>query len=63
MFIAMNGIEEESKGFEGAWLTLDSRLDEVKGFVAFHLARGLKREDFVLYSSHTIRATQEDFIL
>ena len=40
----------------------DSRLGEVKGFVAFHLLRGPEREDHVLYSSHTIWATQEDFI-
>jgi heme-degrading monooxygenase HmoA len=36
-------------------------LDEVKGFQAFHLLRGPEREDHVLYSSHTIWASQEDF--
>ena len=64
MFIAMNRfkvIQEECKAFEDAWLTRDSRLGEVKGFVAFHLLRGPEREDHVLYSSHTIWATQEDF--
>jgi len=65
MFIAMNRfkvIKEECKAFENVWLTRDSRLNEVKGFVAFHLLRGPEREDHVLYSSHTIWATQEDFI-
>jgi heme-degrading monooxygenase HmoA len=65
MFIAMNRfkvIKEERKAFEDVWLTRDSRLNEVKGFVAFHLLRGPEREDHVLYSSHTIWATQEDFI-
>ncbi len=64
MFIAMNRfkvIKEECKAFENVWLTRDSRLNEVKGFVAFHLLRGPEREDHVLYSSHTIWATQEDF--
>jgi heme-degrading monooxygenase HmoA len=64
MFIAMNRlkvIKEECKAFEDAWLTRDSRLGEVKGFVAFHLLRGPEREDHVLYSSHTIWATKEDF--
>ena len=41
------------KAFEDVWLTPDSRLGEVKGFVAFHLLRGPEREDHVLYSSHT----------
>jgi heme-degrading monooxygenase HmoA len=60
MFIAMNRFN-----FEDAWLTRDSRLGEVKGFVAFHLLRGPlrgpEREDHVVYSSHTIWATKEDF--
>jgi heme-degrading monooxygenase HmoA len=55
MFIAMNRFN-----FEDGWLTRDSRLAEVKGFVAFHL-RGPEREDHVVYSSHTIWATKEDF--
>ena len=63
MFIAMNRfkvIKEERKAF--AFFVGDAaRLDEVKGFRAFHLLRGPEREDHVLYSSHTIWASQEDF--
>ena len=43
MFIAMNRfkvIKEERKAFEDLWVTRQSRLDEVKGFRAFHLLRG-----------------------
>src|ERR1700730_1491193 len=61
--IAMNRfkvIKEERKAFEGLWVARRSHLDEVKGFRAFHL-RGSEREDHVLYSSHTIWASQEDF--
>jgi heme-degrading monooxygenase HmoA len=64
MFIAMNRfkvIKEELKAFEDARLTRNSRLGEVKGFVAFHLLRGPESEDHVLYSSHTIWSTKEDF--
>ena len=64
MFIAMNKfkvIAEERKAFEDVWLTPDSRLGEVKGFVAIHLLRGPERKDHVLYSSHSTWATQEDF--
>jgi hypothetical protein len=35
------------------WVTRQSHLDEVKGFLAFHLLRGPERDDHVLYSSHT----------
>ncbi|WOJ88131.1 antibiotic biosynthesis monooxygenase [Methylocapsa polymorpha] len=65
MFIAMNRfkvIKDEQKAFENIWLSRDSRLDEVKGFIAFHMLRGPEREDHVLYASHTVWATQEDFI-
>ena len=65
MFIAMNRfkvLKDEQKAFENVWLTRDSRLDEVKGFVEFHLLRGPEREDHVLYSSHTVWASEEDFI-
>jgi heme-degrading monooxygenase HmoA len=64
MFIAMNRfkvIKEERKAFEDLWVTRQSHLDEVKGFQVFHLLRGPEHEDYVLYSSHTIWASQEDF--
>src|ERR1700730_10652399 len=64
MFIAMKRfkiIKEERKAFENLWVMRQSHLDEVKGFQAFHLLRGPEREDHVLYSSHTIWASQEDF--
>lgn len=65
MFIAMNRfkvLKEEQDAFETVWRTRNSRLDEVEGFVEFHLLRGPEREDHVLYSSHTIWASQEDFL-
>jgi heme-degrading monooxygenase HmoA len=64
MFIAMNRfkvIKEERKASEDLWVARQSHLDEVKGFQAFHSLRGPEREDHVLYSSHTIWASQQDF--
>lgn len=64
MFIAMNrfrvapGSEAE---FERVWTTRDTFLHEVPGFVEFHLLRGPTREDHVLYASHTIWRSKEDF--
>jgi heme-degrading monooxygenase HmoA len=64
MYIAMNRfkvIKGEEKAFEEVWLSRDSRLDEVAGFVAFHLLRGPEREDHTLYSSHTIWISRDFF--
>jgi heme-degrading monooxygenase HmoA len=64
MFIAMNRfkvIKEERRAFEDLWVKRQSYLSEVKGFQAFHLLRGPEREDHVLYSSHSIWASQENF--
>lgn len=64
MFIAMNrfkvtrGSEAE---FERVWMTRDTHLQEVPGFVEFHLLRGPERDDHVLYASHTVWRSREDF--
>ena len=64
MFIAMNrfkvarGAEAD---FEQVWASRDTHLRDVPGFVEFHLLRGPDREDHVLYASHTIWRSQEDF--
>jgi heme-degrading monooxygenase HmoA len=36
-------------------------LNEVPGFVAFHLLRGPRDEDHTLYSSHTVWASKAAF--
>lgn len=64
MFIAMNRfkvLKDSAGDFEEVWATRESHLDEVPGFVEFHLLRGPEREDHVLYSSHTIWASRADF--
>ncbi len=64
MFIAMNrfriakGFEE---GFEDVWRKRDSYLSEVPGFESFALLKGPEREDYVLYSSHTVWKSREAF--
>ena len=64
MFIAMNrfkvapGAEAE---FERVWLTRDTHLRGVPGFVAFHLLRGPARDEYVLYSSHAVWSSRADF--
>jgi heme-degrading monooxygenase HmoA len=57
MYIAMNrfrvckGSEQE---FEQVWLTRESYLDTMPGFVEFHLLKGPEAEDHTLYASHTV---------
>src|SRR5271170_4358957 len=57
MFIAMNRFRV-TKGceasFEQVWLSRDTHLDEVPGFVVFHLLKGPEAEDHTLYASHTV---------
>jgi heme-degrading monooxygenase HmoA len=65
MFIAMNRfkvIKAEAAAFERLWLSRDSHLHELEGFVAFHLLRGPERDDHVLFASHTVWASQADFL-
>jgi heme-degrading monooxygenase HmoA len=64
MFVAMNRFKvlpEATEDFERVWRERDSRLGELAGFVAFHLLRGPAAEDHVLYASHTIWKSREDF--
>ena len=64
MFIAMNRfqvIRGEEEAFEQVWLSRDTFLDGVPGFVEFHLLRGEPQEDHTLFSSHTIWRSREDF--
>lgn len=64
MFVAANRfrvIPEQAGVFEQAWLTRESHLHEVPGFMTFHLLKGPAAEDHILYSSFTLWASKEAF--
>ncbi|MEM9420914.1 MAG: antibiotic biosynthesis monooxygenase [Pseudomonadota bacterium] len=64
MFIAMNRfkiVKGSEADFEQVWASRDSHLESVPGFKQFHLARGPVHDDYTLYASHTIWASEEDF--
>ena len=64
MFIAMNRfkvIPDSRAEFERVWTSRDTHLRDVPGFVEFHLLRGPEREGHVLYSSHTVWRSRENF--
>ena len=57
MFIAMNRFrvaKGSEASFEQVWMSRDSHLDKVPGFVEFHLLKGSEAEDHTLYASHTV---------
>ena len=64
MFIAMNRFQVKKgseAAFEQVWLTRDTHLDEVPGFVEFHLVKGPEAEDHTLYASHTVWRDRDAF--
>lgn len=64
MFIAMNRFRirhGQEKAFERVWAARDTHLQEVPGFLEFHLLRGPEHEDHTLYASHTLWASREAF--
>ena len=65
MYIAMNRfkvVKDSAGAFETVWLSRDSKLEQVPGFVAFHLLRGPERDDHVLFASHTVWASRDAFV-
>jgi heme-degrading monooxygenase HmoA len=57
MFIAMNRFRVKrgsEEAFENVWLSRETYLDRVPGFVEFHLLKGPEAEDHTLYASHTV---------
>jgi len=64
MFIAMNRfrvLKGSEEAFEEMWRNRESFLKEVPGFQQFHLLRGPESEEHVLYASHTLWASRDDF--
>ena len=65
MFIAMNRFRVQpgsEAAFEHVWTSRETHLEQVPGFVEFHLLRGPARDDHVLYSSHTVWASEAAFL-
>jgi heme-degrading monooxygenase HmoA len=57
MFIAMNRFrvrKGSEDAFEQVWLSRDTHLDKVPGFVEFHLLKGPQVEEYTLFASHTV---------
>ena len=65
MYIAMNRFriaKGSEADFEKIWAERETFLDEVPGFVEFHLLRGPEADDHTLYASHSVWETEDAFI-
>ncbi len=64
MYIAMNRFKvapQSAPDFEEVWRTRRSYLEEMPGFVEFHMLKGSDKGDHVLYASHTVWESHEAF--
>ncbi|SEF98882.1 Heme-degrading monooxygenase HmoA [Thalassococcus halodurans] len=64
MYLAMNRFTvplENAADFEDLWLSRESRLNELDGFVAFHMLKGPEEDGKLLYASHTVWETEDHF--
>ena len=64
MYLAMNRFTvplENATEFEDLWLSRESRLQDMDGFVSFHMLRGPQDNGSVLYASHTVWETEDHF--
>ena len=55
-------VKGKEKEFENVWKNRETHLDNVPGFKNFNLIKGEDREEYVLYASHSIWKSKEDFI-
>jgi len=56
MFIAMNRFKVKTGSehdFEQVWLGRETHLEDVPGFIEFHLLKGPEQDGHVLYASHS----------
>jgi heme-degrading monooxygenase HmoA len=64
MYIAMNRFKVRpgsEADFEAVWLNRESFLNQVPGFIEFHMLRGPEKDGYKLYSSHTVWQSEQHF--
>lgn len=64
MYLAMNRFtvpQENAAAFEALWLSRESHLHRLEGFVSFHMLKGPEEEGRILYASHTVWESEAHF--
>ena len=49
------------RDFEQVWLSRETHLENVPGFIVFHLLKGPERDEYVLYASHSLWRSEKHF--
>ena len=65
MYIAMNRfniVPGRENDFERIWKERETNLDDVPGFLEFHLVKGAAEDTHTLYASHSTWKSQKYFI-
>ena len=63
-FIAMNRFKiapNREKDFENIWKNRETHLNDVSGFIEFHLVKGKTEETHTVYASHSTWNSRKDF--
>ena len=63
-FIAMNRFKidpNREKDFEKIWKNRETHLNDVSGFIEFHLVKGYPEETHTVYASHSTWNSRKDF--
>ena len=63
-FIAMNRfkiVTNREKDFENIWKNRETHLNDVSGFIEFHLVKGNSEETHTVYASHSTWNSRKDF--
>lgn len=64
MYIAMNRFRvkrKNTKAFEDLWLSRETHLKDLDGFVEFRMLKGPEMDGMLLYASHTVWASEKAF--
>lgn len=64
MYLAMNRFTvptENATAFEELWLSRESHLQDMDGFVSFHMLIGPEEDGRILYASHTVWQSEDHF--
>ncbi len=64
MYVAMNRFKvrrDRAGDFEQVWLSRETHLHQMPGFMSFQLLKGPEREDHQLFSSYTLWTSFADF--
>ena len=64
MYLVMNRFNvpvANAEAFDELWLSRESYLEDMDGFVSFHMLKGPEEDGQILYASHTVWESEAHF--